>query len=134
MSDWDEGIARWRFNLPGASYQGPYIATTVFDRTLVRAGETVHMKHFYRQHTRAGFRFVDAAALPKEAMIEHQGSEQRYKLPLKWDARGSAESTWQVPKDAKTGVYRVTFEDALGGQRGAARRPARSASRSSACR
>jgi hypothetical protein len=116
MSDWDEGISRWRFNLPQASWQGPFIATTVFDRTLVRAGETVHMKHLYRQHMRGGFRLVAAHALPNEVTIEHQGSEQRYKLPVKWDARTSAVSDWQVPRDAKTGIYRVLFEDKLTGR------------------
>ena len=116
MSDWDEGISRWRFNLPQASWQGPFIASTVFDRTLVRAGETVHMKHFYRQHVRGGMRLLGADVLPAEATIEHQGSEQRYKLPVKWDVRNIATSDWQVPQDAKTGIYRVVFEDKLNGR------------------
>jgi uncharacterized protein YfaS (alpha-2-macroglobulin family) len=114
LSDWNEGISRWRFNLPQGGYQGPYIATTVFDRTLVRAGETVHMKHFYRQHVRAGFRNVAVAALPRKAVIEHMGSNQRYDVPLKWDIKSIAECDWAVPKDAKTGVYRVLMEDGLG--------------------
>lgn len=122
MSDWDEGISRWRFNLPQASWQGPFVATTVFDRTLVRAGETVHMKHFYRRHVRGGLRSPAADTLPRKASIEHQGGEQRYELPVRWDARGSAVSDWQVPRDAKTGVYRVVFEDTLNGR--AARRSA----------
>jgi len=114
MSDWNEGISRWRFNLPGGSYQGPYIATTVFDRTLVRAGETVHMKHLYREHVRSGLRLVDRARLPASVTIAHQGSDERYTLPLEWkDA--SAASDWQVPNDAKTGIWRVVFEDGLAG-------------------
>jgi uncharacterized protein YfaS (alpha-2-macroglobulin family) len=117
LSDWNEGISRWRFNLPTGSYQGPYIASTVFDRTLVRAGEPVSMKHFYRQQTRSGFRFVNASALPREALIEHQGSEERYALPVKWDAQGVAANSWQVPKDAKTGTYTVSFEDQLNGRK-----------------
>ncbi|HEU5283382.1 MAG TPA: MG2 domain-containing protein, partial [Burkholderiales bacterium] len=116
MSDWDEGISRWRFNLPQGGWQGPFIATTVLDRTLVRAGETVHMKHFYRQHMRGGLRLIAGNALPTEVIIEHQGSEQRYKLPVKWDARNSAVSDWQVPRDAKTGVYGIVFEDKLNGR------------------
>jgi uncharacterized protein YfaS (alpha-2-macroglobulin family) len=117
LSSWDEGISRWRFNLPAASYTGPYIATAVLDRTLLRvAGESVHMKLLYRQHTRGGFGFVNRSALPVAAAIEHEGSGQRYELPLKWDARNSAELDWQVPRDAKTGVYRVHLEDSPGGQ------------------
>ncbi len=117
MSGWDEGISRWRFNLPAGGYQGPYIATTVFDRTLVRAGETVHMKHFYRQHVRAGFRYVKTAALPEEVTIEHQGSDERYKVPVKWAGDNTAATEWQVPKEAKTGIYRVLFDDTLTGQK-----------------
>jgi hypothetical protein len=95
----------------------PYVATSVLDRVLLRAGETVHMKHLYRQKTRGGFRLVNLNALPGEAIVEHQGSEERYRVPLKWDAQSTAQSTWQVPKDAKTGVYSVIFEDALPGRK-----------------
>ena len=42
FSNWQEGISPWRFNLPHGEYNGPYVATTVFDRTLLRAGETVN--------------------------------------------------------------------------------------------
>jgi hypothetical protein len=122
LSDWNEGISRWRFNLPQPSYDGPYIATTVFDRTLVRAGETVHMKHFYRQHARAGFRLVPWDALPARIVIEHAGSEQKYEVPVKWDAKDSAESTWEVPKEAKTGTYSVMVEDSLAGTQPGKRR------------
>jgi uncharacterized protein YfaS (alpha-2-macroglobulin family) len=116
LSDWNEGITRWRFNLPVADYGGPYISTSVLDRTLVRAGETVHMKHFYRQHVRAGFGFVPAAGLPAKAIIQHVGSDQRYEIALKWDAKDIAESSWDVPKDAKTGVYQIVMEDTLVGR------------------
>jgi hypothetical protein len=122
LSDWNEGISRWRFNLPQPSYDGPYIATTVFDRTLLRAGESVHMKHFYRQHVRAGFRLVPWDALPSRIVIEHAGSDQKYEVAVKWDAKDSAESTWDVPKEAKTGTYRVIVEDSLGTAEGSKRR------------
>ena len=41
------------------------------------------------------------------------GSEQKYEVPLRWDAKDIAESTFDVPKDAKTGIYSVTLEDTL---------------------
>jgi uncharacterized protein YfaS (alpha-2-macroglobulin family) len=113
LSDWNEGISRWRFNLPVADYDGPFIATTVFDRTLLRAGESVHMKHFYRQHTRSGFSFLPLAGLPTKAVLQHLGSDQRYELALKWDEKDVAESTWEIPKDAKSGVYQLIMEDTL---------------------
>lgn len=117
LSQWDEGISRWRFNLPANSYRGPYVATSVLDRSLVRAGDTVHMKHFYRQQARNGFRLLKPGELPKEAIIEHQGSDERYRVAVKWDAQNIAESEWAVPREAKMGQYRIVFEDTLGGRK-----------------
>lgn len=110
FSDWNEGIAPWRFNLRTYGAVGPQIMTTVMDRTLVRAGDTVGMKHFARLHTGGGFALAGAQALPVRAVVMHQGSDQRWELPLTWDAgAGIAESSFAVPKDAKTGTYTVTL-------------------------
>ena len=57
-SSWDEGIEPWRFQLPEETYLDPILAHTLFDRTLLRAGETIHMKHVLRQHTTKGFSMV----------------------------------------------------------------------------
>lgn len=106
-SNWDEGIEHWRFSLPGADYRGPIKAHTIFDRSLLRAGETVHMKHLIRKHVMSGFSQADE--LPKAVLIQHDGSSQRYEFPLKWDSQGIAETEWQIPKDAKLGMYEVYF-------------------------
>jgi len=108
-SSWDNGIEPWRFNLPSESYYGPFIAHTIFDRTLLRAGETVHMKHVFRQHTMKGFSAVPKPQMPDSISIEHGGSGQKYEFPLKWDANGIAETTWEIPKEAKLGFYDVTL-------------------------
>ena len=106
-SSWDNGIEPWRFNLPGEPYSGPFIAHTVFDRSLLRAGETVHMKHVFRQQTMKGFSLVPKPQLPDFVSIEHYGSGQKYEFPLKWDANGIVEMTWTIPKEAKLGFYEV---------------------------
>lgn len=107
LSEWDRGIESWRFNLPiGYGDADNVIATTVFDRTLLRAGETVHMKHFMRRHVEQGI--VRAAERqPDKLMILHEGSQQQYELPLKWQANGASESTWTIPADAKQGWYQL---------------------------
>ncbi|MGQ0656643.1 MAG: alpha-2-macroglobulin family protein [Chromatiales bacterium] len=109
LSSWNEGIALWRFGVPTANYETPNLVSTVFDRTLLRAGETVHMKHIARRHSRAGFDIVGQNELPKQAVVRHQGSDQEYELSLSWDAQGIAESIWDVPKDAKQGTYTVNI-------------------------
>ena len=134
LSNWDRGIETWRFNVPTDGYQADNtIAATVFDRTLLRAGETVHMKHFLRRHVNDGIAFVqasdgprnnannwrarqlgitDRAALPAKIYIIHEGSEQKFELPIAWNANGSAADDWAIPADAKQGWYQVM----LGGQ------------------
>ncbi len=108
-SSWDEGIEPWRFQLVSESSLDPIIGHTIFDRSLLRAGETVHMKHILRQHTTKGFAPVPQEQMPGLVSIRHYGSEQKYEFPLKWDANGVAETHWSIPKDAKLGNYEVLF-------------------------
>ncbi len=109
FSGWNDGIDTWRFNLRrDVNYQEDSVAT-VFDRTLLRAGDTVGMKHFWRRRTGTGFAFAPKSALPVRAVVRHNSTDARWELPLAWDASGNAESTWTVPKDAKLGEYSVTL-------------------------
>lgn len=120
-SSWDEGIESWRFNLPGDHDDGrrePLIAHTVFDRTLLRAGETVHMKHFVRQRTMEGLSVPPDIRSISEAVIVHVGSEEKYTLGLTWKGNGTAENTWKIPLAAKLGTYNVYLRRApLAGKR-----------------
>jgi uncharacterized protein YfaS (alpha-2-macroglobulin family) len=113
FSSWGEGISPWRFNLPTASWTGPYNAHAVMDRTLLRAGETVHLKLFVRKRTRTGFTDVDFK-LPSSIAIEHQASEQKYDVAVKWGEHGTATAEWQIPQDAKQGVYTISLNGARG--------------------
>jgi hypothetical protein len=110
-SSWSEGIESWRFQLPEEDSNTPMIAHTIFDRTLLRKGETVHMKHVFRRHTTKGFSFVPQAQLPQVIVIEHQGSNEKYEMPLKWDVGGIAETEWKIPAEAKTGKYEVSLRE-----------------------
>lgn len=114
-TSWDEGIEPWRFGLySGSDWDGHRTASTVFDRTLFRAGETVSMKHIIRKRVMAGFSLPGMDALPVAVAIVHTGSDQSYEFPLKWDTSGGiAETTWKIPPDAKLGNYEVRLLDAL---------------------
>ncbi len=110
MSNWNRGIETWRFNVPtDMSPKQTVRAHTIFDRTLLRLGETVSMKHLLRSETAQGFALP--ASMPEKAVVTHDGSGQTYELPLAWrtTATGgrSAESTFQIPQAAKLGVYSV---------------------------
>lgn len=111
FSNWKEGIESWRFKLPEGTTLEPHIVTSVLDRALLRAGETISMKHVFRRHRMSGFELLDRGQLPTKAVITHMGSNQKYDQPLNWDNQGTAETTWTVPKDAKLGVYQVEMVD-----------------------
>lgn len=74
---------------------------------LLRAGETLHMKHIIRKRTISGFEYLSERELPNTLLIQHLGSNQSYEFPIKWDKNGVAESVWHIPKDAKLGNYEV---------------------------
>jgi uncharacterized protein YfaS (alpha-2-macroglobulin family) len=108
-TSWWEGIEPWRFQLPIDWQQSFEVAHTIFDRTLFRPGETVHMKHILRKRVLAGIASVPETQIGASVQIRHQGSNQKYDLALKWNADGSAETTWTIPKDAMLGFYDVNF-------------------------
>ena len=115
FTDWGEGIAPWRFNLPTGRWDGPFVAHAVMDRTLVRAGETVSMKLFVRRQTGDGFAFVAPGALGPTLTIRHQGSDREYPVPVRWSegAAASGVASFAVPKDAFSGAYQVFVNDTL---------------------
>jgi uncharacterized protein YfaS (alpha-2-macroglobulin family) len=108
-SSWQQGIEAWRFHLPTDYQPSPFAADTVFDRTLLRAGETVHMKHFIRAKTLSGLSLVPDSQLPDKLTITFSGGDQHYDFDLKWSGSGSVQTDWQIPHDAKLGDYVVTM-------------------------
>ena len=111
-SDWSKGIEAWRFNLPSSNAPQPDArAHTILDRSLLRAGETVSMKHLLRTQTNQGFGLPDA--YPNTLVITHDGSGQQTTQALAWrkTATGglSAESTFAIPQAAKLGVYSIAL-------------------------
>jgi alpha-2-macroglobulin len=108
-SSWDQGIETFRFDLPSEAWEGPVVAHTILDRSLFRAGETVHMKHLLRQESLDGFSAVAPAERPTVLSIRHLGSDERYDQALAWRDDGSAESTWDIPRAAKLGRYEVVL-------------------------
>src|SRR6185436_12495214 len=118
-SDWYRGVEPWRFNLPTSREPQPDERShTVFDRTLLRAGETVSMKHLLRTETRQGFGLPDGT--PKELAITHIGSGQQYVQPVSWRKTGtgglSAENEFKIPPAAKLGEYQVELRGGAEGR------------------
>ncbi|MBF0422639.1 MAG: DUF1311 domain-containing protein [Magnetococcales bacterium] len=110
LSSWNNGIERWAFNLPGPRTNKPIQIHAILDRSLFRAGETVHMKYLLRKSEGQGFAFPDKSLWPKKAIIRHAGGGNEYPLSLTWDTAGVAESRFDIPKEAKLGTYEIVLD------------------------
>ncbi len=118
-SDSQAGIEPWRFGFATSVQAQPdELVRSVLDRTLVRAGETVSMKHLLRSETLGGFALPQKR--PTQLTITHVGSGQQFKQPLSWRKTPtgglSAVSSFQVPAAAKLGEYDVRLETPKGRQ------------------
>jgi len=108
LTSWGEGIQPTDFDLP-YGWQAPQpIFHTIFDRTLLRAGETVHMTHVYRWPAPTGFN----ARGPFKGVLQfkHRGSDIEFDVPVALDRMGLGESSWTPPKGAPTGDYDLTIQ------------------------
>ncbi|WP_297923589.1 MG2 domain-containing protein [uncultured Agitococcus sp.] len=126
LSEWTNGIETWRFNLSsvddyyydeesdeyyGSSKStGDFVAHTVFDRSLLRVGETVHMQHLVRYAKLTGLSAPNKSTNINEVLIEHSGSGEQYTVSTKLSPIGNGESTWTIPKQAKLGEYCVKLK------------------------
>lgn len=104
---WQNGIENWRFSVPTSwDLEQDYAAHTIMDRTLLRAGEAVHMKHVFRKKMIEGFARAGKEQLPEQLEISFMDGNT-WKFPLHWRSDGTAETTWKIPKEAKLGVYHL---------------------------
>jgi hypothetical protein len=107
LTEWGEGIRPYDFDLPyGYSARGETVHT-VFDRALVRQGETIHMKHILRRPVGAGFAL--APGVRGTLKLSHRGSETQFELPLAIDANGIGENSWTAPQGAPMGDYDLSI-------------------------
>jgi hypothetical protein len=140
FSGWTKGIEPWRFNVPVSDDAQPDVrAHTVFDRTLLRAGETVSMKHFVRRetgrawrlggrgtadaaedHARRQRRAVHAAAAMEghgrsaSQQLEHPGLAKLGSTAWSWTTRTrhrSGAAVWPVG-DFRVEEFRIPLIDA----------------------
>ncbi len=112
VNGWVKGIEPWRFSVPFSDQAEPdRRAHTVFDRTLLRAGETVSMKHFMRRETSAGLALLERDELPTRLKLIHDGSGEELTQPLVWKTGRSTTSSWNIPASARLGRYRVELDN-----------------------
>ena len=107
LTDWGEGIRPYDFDLPYGYEARDETVHTVFDRALVRQGETIHMKHILRRPTATGFAL--APGVRGTLTLTHRGSDTQFALPLAIDANGIGETIWTAPQGAPMGDYDLSI-------------------------
>ncbi|WP_422059149.1 alpha-2-macroglobulin family protein [Sphingopyxis sp.] len=107
LTDWGDGIRPYDFDLPYGWSEREDVLHTLFDRALVKAGETVHMKHILRRPVGSGF--STPKPLAGKLRLVHRGSDTEFEMPFAIDANGSGETTWNVPASAPMGDYELVF-------------------------
>lgn len=109
LSNWNDGISPYDFEMSfGYGDEPDDLIHTVFDRALVRAGETVHFKHLLRRPVGAGFTY--AKGFTGKLVFSHLGSDTEFSQDVTIGAGGSAEGEWSVPSGAPLGEYSLRFE------------------------
>ncbi len=116
LTAWGEGIRPYDFDLRYGYEAASDIVHTVFDRALVRQGESVNMKHILRRPVANGFVFPEGFS--GKLRLSHSGSDTQFELPVAISAMGSGESQWNVPQGAPMGDYNLQFvkSDGKGGE------------------
>jgi len=108
LTDWGKGIQPYDFDLPYGYSQPEDILHTVFDRALIRAGETVNMKHILRHPMAQGFTL--AKGFSGTLVLTNQGSDTNFEMPVTIGADGIGESHWTAPQGAPQGDYQLSFK------------------------
>ncbi len=103
LTDWGDGIRPYDFDLPYGWSAADDILHTIFDRSLLRQGETVNMKHILRRPVGTGFEF--GKPVSGTLKLSHRGSGTEFEIPLSIGADGIGESVWTAPKGAPMGDY-----------------------------
>ena len=117
LTDWGDGLRPYDFDLPYGWSDRTDILHTIFDRALVKAGESVSMKHILRRPVGVGFAFATTQA--GTLRLSHRGSDTSFEMPFAIDANGVGENVWNVPAAAPIGDYDLQFvaKDAKGDER-----------------
>ncbi|MBU6153766.1 MAG: hypothetical protein KGP28_05645 [Bdellovibrionales bacterium] len=116
LDSWNQGIESWRFNLRGG-YEPEWgdeedvVAHTVLARNYLKPGQTVHMRHFIRQYHWKGLKLLKNP--PSFVVITHNGSDETWNLPVKFDGQGGATTTWKIPEKANLGTYSIRLTSGI---------------------
>lgn len=106
VSNWDEGITPWNFDLNVSYSPSKTYAYIYTDRPIYRPGDTVYFRLVVRQVTNGRYSMPDASSYP---LVLYDGMGEQvasFDLPLNAFATGHGE--YPLPPDAQPGTYNLT--------------------------
>lgn len=119
FSNWNNGIENWQFKVDdGYVYhdgeESHLLIHPVLGRTLLQAGETIHIKHLIRRQVSNGMTSpVVDTNLPNKVVFSIDALDEEIELPLKWITAPNggvyAETIWTIPTTAKKGIYTIKY-------------------------
>ncbi len=109
VSDWNEGIRNWDFNLPfNLEEAKPLLRGTVFpDRGVYKLGEEVHFKAILRSDTAKGMLLLPAGT-KAEVVLKDSHSSEVDKRTVTFNAWSAADWAVKLPKEGALGNYSVS--------------------------
>jgi len=114
-SNWKGGIEPFRYNIYSYnefSYtSSPYVIHSVLSRNLLRAGERLHIKGYFREKRMKDIVLPPKRKMPRKIKITHTGTNKVWEEKIEWDKMGITFFQWDVPRDASTGYYQITYFD-----------------------
>ena len=108
LTKWGKGIRPYDFDLPFGWSEREEIVHSIFDRSLLRGGDSVNMKHIVRKPVASGFAFT--GAMKGQLTLSHSGSDIEFNIPVSIDENGTGESQWTAPKSAPMGDYDLRWK------------------------
>ena len=92
---------------------GPVVGHTMLDRTLLKAGETLHLENHVREQVANGFKHLPSGEGTFEIRFNY--NELVHKAEIQWNEHGAANATWRIPANAKLGSYVARITDGASG-------------------
>jgi alpha-2-macroglobulin len=110
VSDWNEGIRNWDFNVPfNLEEAKPLLRGTVFpDRGVYKLGEEVHFKAILRSDTAKGMLLLPAGT-KAEVVLKDSHSSEVDKRTVTLNGWSAADWTVKLPKEGALGNYSVSM-------------------------
>ncbi len=113
VSNWDDGVSPWNFDLNANYYPSKTYAYIYTDRPIYRPGDTVHFRLIVRQVSNGRYTLPDISSYTL-ALNDAMGEQVAiFDLPL--SAFATANGEYTLPTDATPGTFSLMKPDAYDG-------------------